>query len=104
MWAYDTYQQLWTFIGGNFTAEKRSGVSWIGSRLLPLVTVLAEDQISITGGHGLTYSGSYGVLNDSWIFNTSSSQWTLILGNDTTVSSDVSNKIMGPTFGGSVTR
>ena len=92
LWMFNTTTKVWTWVSGDNTVNqpgvygtqgegavsnkpgaRNSGVSWIDS----------SGGLWLFGGIGSDAFGSYGELNDLWMFEPSSGKWTWVSGDNT---------------------
>ncbi|NVM02714.1 MAG: hypothetical protein HWN67_10280, partial [Candidatus Helarchaeota archaeon] len=92
LWMFNMTSRWWTWVSGNDTINqagtygtkgvpaagnvpgaRRGSISWIDS----------NDTLWLFGGYGFDSAGSFGYLNDLWMFNMTSGWWTWVSGNDT---------------------
>jgi N-acetylneuraminic acid mutarotase len=95
LWKYSTATNMWTWIGGSntinsagvygtITAAAASNVP--GGRLGSVSWLDHNGNLWLFGGYGNDKNGTAGALNDMWIYNVATNQWTWMHGSDTIAS------------------
>jgi N-acetylneuraminic acid mutarotase len=86
----------WTWVGGSNTIGVNGGQSGVygtlgvpaagnfpGSRTLPVSWTGKDGRLWLFGGGGYDSAGNNGDLNDLWVFNPSTNEWTWMAGSNT---------------------
>ncbi len=92
LWMYNPSTKEWTWVGGSSTANAigvyaSSGTANAGNvpgaRGSAVGWVDANGNLWLFGGYGYDSAGTDGYLNDLWMYNIATGQWTWECGNDT---------------------
>jgi len=95
LWEFAPTSGQWTWVGGNSTFGSGSiagvyGVlgtaasgNWPGSRDSASTWTDAKGNFWLFGGEGVDANGNAGLLNDLWMFNPSTGEWTWVAGSST---------------------
>lgn len=92
LWRYDPATALWTWISGSDAVNEKGVYGTItepdpenvpGARNEALAWIDLDGNIWVLGGYGLDYVGTRNKLNDLWMFDPSTSEWTFMDGNST---------------------
>ncbi|KAK4530581.1 hypothetical protein CCYA_CCYA04G1438 [Cyanidiococcus yangmingshanensis] len=92
LWYFNTSSLEWTWIGGNSTADQpgvygtfREGspTNIPGGRYITAFWQTDAQHFWLFGGLGDDKNGNFGSLNDVWLYDTTSGNWTWVAGNDT---------------------
>ncbi len=93
LWVYNPATSLWTWEGGSNTYNAKGVYGTLGSPAAGNIPGACEfattwvdnsGNLWLFGGFGYDGSGSDGELNDMWVFNPSTKQWTWMGGSSTT--------------------
>ena len=89
LWQYDPATGMWTWMGGS-TTENSSGnygtqgvpaaSNVPGARAGASTWVDSQGDLWLLGGQGLDSGGNAGILDDLWMFNVQTGQWTWVGG------------------------
>jgi len=89
LWKFSPVSGLWTWVSGSNTVNQ-SGTygdkgttapsNVPGARELSISWVDSKNNLWLFGGYGFDSAGTDGWLNDMWIFNTTSEEWTWVAG------------------------
>lgn len=92
LWQYDSKNNVWTWISGS-TSYDVSGTygtqgtsaptNFPGSRRRVASTIDNNGNLWIFGGQGYDVNGDYGNLNDLWMYDANTGEWTWVSGSQT---------------------
>ncbi|HQV84844.1 MAG TPA: kelch repeat-containing protein [Chitinophagaceae bacterium] len=91
LWKYDPVNNQWTWIKGDNTTNAfgvygtvliAAATNKPGAREGSVTWVDTSGNLWMYGGYGYRSTGSIGYLNDLWMYNPSTNQWTWMKGND----------------------
>ncbi len=96
LWTFDPSANLWTWMGGPQASGVGPGQSGVygtlrvpnadnipGGRDFAATWTDANGNLWLFGGNGIDSNGNSGYLNDLWMFNTATGQWTWMSGSST---------------------
>ncbi len=79
-WSFNVSTGLWTWLGGSFSTNTLPGVyhgddAWPGARSNAAMWMTTDSTIYLFGGYGIGNRTGNNILNDLWMYNTSSKSW-----------------------------
>ncbi len=88
LWKFDTGLMQWTWVSGwntpnaagNYGTSSTTAVVEPGARSAAASAIDASGNLWLFGGNGIDVAGKSGVLNDTWEYDLSASQWIWISG------------------------
>ena len=89
VWHFDVLSGLWTWLGGSTLISAAgtynnqgipSSTAMPGSRQTASAWVDSTGKFWLFGGYGTDAFGSFGLLDDLWMFNPATNQWTWVSG------------------------
>ena len=96
LWEFDPTTKQWSWMGGSSTVGNNGGQSGVygvlgsaaaanvpGGRDSATSWIDKNGQFWLYGGEGLNSQGIYGQLNDLWVFDPATSEWTWKVGSST---------------------
>ncbi|KAF6001612.1 hypothetical protein F1559_000026 [Cyanidiococcus yangmingshanensis] len=102
LWVFDKSSLEWKWIGGSAASGQSGTYGTLGqadsSNIPGARSEAAFWQLSTTlfylfGGYGYDGEGDLGHLNDMWLYNAFSGEWTWLAGNDSVDASDISGSM-----------